>query len=154
LNVPVNLTANTTYLAVIGAYSQGLKVVNAGSSEPQTSFFFDYFDNTWYYQTSTPWVRMNFDPTIGLNEEAQTISTIVYPNPANDVLNIKMDLKNAAEGKILVYNNLGALVKSSEITASNGISVYTMNINELSSGMYTVKIQTNDGFATRKFTKK
>jgi hypothetical protein len=65
-----------------------------------------------------------------------------------------MDLKNAAEGKILVYNNLGALVKSSEITASNGISVYTMNINELSSGMYTVKIQTNDGFATRKFTKK
>ena len=154
LNVPVNLTANTTYLAVIGAYSQGLKVVNAGSSEPQTSFFFDYFDNTWYYQTSTPWVRMNFDPTIGLNEEAQTISTIVYPNPANDVLNIKMDLKNAAEGMILVYNNLGALVQSTEIAASNGISVYTMSINELSSGIYTVKIQTNDGFATRKFTKK
>lgn len=154
LNVPVNLVANTTYLAVMGAYSQGLKVVNAGSSEPQTSFFFDYFDNTWYYQTGTPWVRMNFDPTIGINEESASIATLVYPNPANDVLNVKMEINNATSGVIAIYNAAGSKVQETSFNASNGISVEQLSINDLSAGLYTVKITTNDGFATRKFTKK
>lgn len=154
LNVPVNLVANTTYLAVMGAYSQGLKVVNAGSSEPQTSFFFDYFDNTWYYQTGTPWVRMNFDPTIGINEESASIATLVYPNPANEVLNVKMEINNATTGVIAIYNAAGSKVKETSFNASNGVSVEQVSINDLSSGLYTVKITTNDGFATRKFTKK
>ena len=154
LNVPVNLVANTTYLAVMGAYSQGLKVVNAGTSEPQTSFFFDYFDNTWYYQTGTPWVRMNFDPTIGINEESASIATLVYPNPANEVLNVKMEINNATTGVIAIYNAAGSKVKETSFNASNGVSVEQVSINDLSSGLYTVKITTNDGFATRKFTKK
>lgn len=154
LNVPVNLVANTTYLAVMGAYSQGLKVVNAGTSEPQTSFFFDYFDNTWYYQTGTPWVRMNFDPTIGINEESASIATLVYPNPANEVLNVKMEINNATTGLIAIYNAAGSKVKETSFNASNGVSVEQVSINDLSSGLYTVKITTNDGFATRKFTKK
>ena len=154
LNVPVNLVANTTYLAVMGAYSQGLKVVNAGTSEPQTSFFFDYFDNTWYYQTGTPWVRMNFDPTIGINEESAGIATLVYPNPANEVLNVKMEINNATTGLIAIYNAAGSKVKETSFNASNGVSVEQVSINDLSTGLYTVKITTNDGFATRKFTKK
>ena len=154
LNVPVNLVANTTYLAVMGAYSQGLKVVNAGSSEPQTSFFFDYFDNTWYYQTGTPWVRMNFDPTIGINEESASIATLVYPNPANEVLNVKMEINNATAGVIAIYNAAGSKVKETSFNAANGVSVEQVSINDLSAGLYTVKITTNDGFATRKFTKK
>jgi hypothetical protein len=154
LNVPVNLLPNTTYLAVMGAYDQGLRVVTAGSSEPQTSFFFDYFDNTWYYQTATPWVRMNFDPTIGINEESASIATLVYPNPANEVLNIKMEINNATAGVIAIYNAAGSKVKETAFNAANGVSVEQVSINDLSAGLYTVKITTNDGFATRKFTKK
>ncbi len=154
LNVPVNLVPNTTYLAVIGAYSQGLRVVNAGSSTPQTSFFFDYFDNTWYYQTGTPWVRMNFDPTIGINEESANISTLVYPNPANEVLNVKMEINNTTTGVIAIYNAAGSIVKESTFNVANGIAVEQVTINDLSAGLYTVKIITNDGFATRKFAKK
>jgi hypothetical protein len=154
LNVPVNMLPNTTYLAVMGAYSQGLRVVNAGSSEPQTCFFFDYFDNTWYYQTGTPWVRLNFDPTIGINEETASIATLVYPNPANEVLNVKMEINNATTGVIAIYNAAGSKVKETSFNAANGISVEQVSINDLSAGLYTVKITTNDGFATRKFTKK
>ena len=154
LNVPVNMLPNTTYLAVMGAYSQGLKVVNAGSSEPQTCFFFDYFDNTWYYQTGTPWVRLNFDPTIGINEETASIATLVYPNPANEVLNVKMEINNATTGVIAIYNTAGSKVKETSFNAANGVSVEQVSINDLSAGLYTVKITTNDGFATRKFTKK
>ena len=154
LSVPVNLVANTTYLAVMGAYSQGLKVVNAGSSEPGASLNKDESDNIWYYQTGTPWVRMNFDPTIGINEESASIATVVYPNPANEVLNVKMEINNATTGVIAIYNAAGSKVKETSFNAANGISVEQVSINELSAGLYTVKITTNDGFATRKFTKK
>ena len=154
LNVPVNMLPNTTYLAVMGALSQGLRVVNAGTSEPGTSLFFDYVDNMWYYQTGTPWVRMNFDPTIGINEESASIATVVYPNPANDVLNVKMEINNATTGVIAIYNTAGSKVKETSFNAANGVSVEQVSINELSAGLYTVKITTNDGFATRKFTKK
>ena len=154
LNVPVNMLPNTTYLAVMGALSQGLRVVNAGTSEPGTSLFFDYIDNVWYYQTGTPWVRMNFDPTIGINEESASIATVVYPNPANEVLNVKMEINNATTGVIAIYNTAGSKVKETSFNAANGVSVEQVSINELSAGLYTVKITTNDGFATRKFTKK
>jgi hypothetical protein len=154
LNVPVNLLPNTTYLAVMGAYSQGLRVVNAGTSEPGTSLFFDYVDNLWYYQTGTPWVRMNFNPTIGINEESASIATLVYPNPANEVLNVKMEINNATTGVIAIYNAAGSKVKETSFNAANGVSVEQVSINDLSAGLYTVKITTNDGFATRKFTKK
>ena len=153
LNVPVNLMANNTYLAVVGAYGPGLKVVNAGSSVPQTSFFLDLLDNTWYYQTSTPWVRLNFNPTIGLNEGLITVSTVIYPNPANEMLNVKLDVKNATEGIVTVYNSVGSVVKVEKIAANNGVSHHTINIQDLCEGIYTVKIQTKDGFATKKFTK-
>jgi hypothetical protein len=154
LNVPVNLLPNTTYLAVMGSLSQGLRVVNAGTSEPGTSLIFDYVDNTWYYQTATPWVRMNFDPTIGINEESASIATLVYPNPANEVLNVKMEINNATTGVIAIYNAAGSKVKETSFNAANGVSVEQVSINDLSAGLYTVKITTNDGFATRKFTKK
>jgi hypothetical protein len=97
---------------------------------------------------------MNFDPTIGINEESASIATLVYPNPANEVLNVKMEINNATTGVIAIYNAAGSKVKETSFNASNGVSVEQVSINDLSAGLYTVKITTNDGFATRKFTKK
>lgn len=154
LSVPVNLLANNTYLAVLGCYGPGLKAVNAGSSVPQTSFFLDLFDNTWYYQTSTPWVRLNFNPSIGIDEQSTNIATVIYPNPTQESINIKMDLKNNTKGTLMVYNNLGALVLDQSFEANSGISITEVNVADLAVGLYTVKIQTPEGFATRMFSKK
>lgn len=154
LNVPVNLLPNTTYLAVCGAFSQGLKVVNAGASEVQTSFFFDMVDNMWYYQTATPYVRLNFDPTIGLNENSNEIQSLVYPNPANEVLYIKMETNIVSNGTITLLDLEGKEVKTTSIQSGNGIQQFTLDIASLSAGMYTVRIQTNEGISTRKFVKK
>lgn len=154
LNVPVNLMANNTYLAVVGAYGTGLKVVNAGSSVPQTSFFLDLLDNTWYYQTSTPWVRLNFNPSIGINENTSAIGAVVYPNPANDVLNIKADFKGANSVEGAIYNNLGAVVTDLSLTPNNGVQAQQVAIGDLSPGMYVVKLQSEEGIVTKHFVKK
>ena len=116
--------------------------------------FRSYFDNTWYYQTSTPWVRLNFDPTIGLNEETSSISALVYPNPANEAINVKFDAKSATSGVVRIYSNTGNLVSALDFSANAGVSTETIDVSALSTGMYTVKITTEEGVATRKFFKK
>jgi hypothetical protein len=63
------LSAGVSYVVVLGSYGDGgasddLIISTAGVSEASTSYFYDMTDNTWYYTTSTPMVRMNFDPSL------------------------------------------------------------------------------------------
>jgi subtilisin family serine protease/chitodextrinase len=80
----------------------------------------------------------NFAEEIG-NE---TSSFILYPNPANDKVQITMPQNSNA--KVSVYNISGSLVRHININADESIDV-----SSLASGVYTVKI--NDG---RKLTSK
>lgn len=70
----------------------------------------------------------------------------LYPNPAKDVLNIqaKQDLKiNSIE----IYNQLGQIVMASTNTLN------TIDVSNLASGTYFVKINTQKGSANVKFVK-
>lgn len=154
LTVPVILQPNTTYLAVVGSTGTGLSVVNAGASRPQTSFIYDYPDQQWFYLSSTPWVRLNFNPNIGFDESSVALSAIVYPNPAGDVLNLKMTLNNAHDADIYIYDNLGALVKTDTFSELSGIVSEQISVSDLAAGLYVVKIKTSDGQTSFKFNKK
>ncbi|MGV3632145.1 MAG: T9SS type A sorting domain-containing protein [Bacteroidota bacterium] len=76
----VSLTANNSYLVVAGSYGDGgttddLIVGTSGTSEEQTTFYFDMTDQTWYYTTNTPIVRMNLGvtPTIASTDPDNTL---------------------------------------------------------------------------------
>ena len=153
LNTPVNMLANTTYLAVIGSFTTGLKVANAGASEPQTSFFLDMLDNTWYYQTATPIVRLNFDPVIGVNEINGVISSSVYPNPATTELTIELTTQELENASLFLLDLSGKMVRNQTATVS-GTSTTTMDISSLSAGVYVLKITTDKGSITKKVVKK
>jgi len=153
LNTPVNMLANTTYLAVMGSYSTGLKVANAGASVPQTSYFLDMVDNTWYYQTATPIVRLNFDPVIGINEINGVISSSVYPNPATTELTIELTTQEIENASMFLLDLSGKIVRNQTTTVS-GTSTTTMDISSLSAGVYVLKITTANGSITKKVVKK
>ena len=152
LSMPVNMVAGT-YLAVCGAYSQGLKVVNAGTTDPQTSFFLDLFDNTWYYQTAIPYVRLNFSPTIGLDENSANLNSMIYPNPADGILNIKLQSETQTAVSVSIIDNTGKEVLSSN-TDFNGTETMSLNIEDLSAGIYSVRLASETGVVTTKFVKK
>lgn len=68
-----------------------------------------------------------------------------YPNPFNPTTNIKFDLKNSGNVKIVIYNTLGREV----MTLFNDFlhqGSYEVDFNgeELSSGIYYYKIVTSD----------
>ncbi|HBW86446.1 MAG TPA: hypothetical protein DEF82_06830, partial [Crocinitomicaceae bacterium] len=146
LSAPVTLNANESYLVVAGSNgdagaSNDLVVGTAGVSEAQTSFYFDMTDQTWYYTTSTPMVRMNFSPANV--EEVNTVNLSVYPNPASDVITVSSTL---TEGTITVTDVAGKLVKSTEL---NDLST-SINTTGLNNGVYYVTVTNGSVTSTEK----
>ena len=148
---PVNVIANTTYLAVIGSFGEGLRVSTAGSSEPQTSFFLDLADNTWYYQTGTPYVRLNFDPTVGI-EENNTAFTVgnVFPNPVSGEGTLHVFMNNAQNMSMEITDLSGKLVSVQSKSLNQGENKIALDTAQLSSGIYTVTLLSGTTSFSRK----
>lgn len=149
INGANTLNAGESYLVVAGSNGDGgasndLVVGTAGSSEKQTSFYFDYTDQTWYYTTSTPMVRMNFDPVLGVKEINTVSNFSVSPNPANEVINVK--LNSSASASISITDLAGKVVKN---TSVNGIST-TISTSGLNEGVYFVNVTIGNSTSTEK----
>ena len=71
--------------------------------------------------------------------EITNTNIIVYPNPAYNEFNIKLNSFTESNLQIELYNNIGNLVKSSIIL--KGENFKTIEVNELPSGIYYLKIQ-------------
>ncbi len=65
---------------------------------------------------------------------------IIYPNPAQNVINGKVISEVTGKVKIHVYDMNGKLVYEAQIEKSDDSIIKTMNISSLASGMYTIQI--------------
>jgi hypothetical protein len=79
------------------------------------------------------------------NENSMTFN--VYPNPANDFINIEINNNYDSNFKISIYNSLG--IKVIETSNEN-----TINIEDLPSGMYFINVMTEKFSRTEKFMKR
>ena len=70
----------------------------------------------------------------------------LYPNPAKDILNIQSK-QDVAINSVEIYNQLGQIVMASTNTLN------TIDVSNLASGTYFVKINTEKGSANVKFVK-
>ncbi len=153
------LTAGETYLVVAGSDGDGgasndVVVSAAGDSEPQTSFFYDYTDLTWYYTTRTPIVQMDFTP-LSIDETDLFTNVVVYQNPVNEELNIDFTIENATDISIEIIDLAGKTVATKTMdNAAKGTQTVGFNTADFASGVYTVTIESTNGKLTRKFIKK
>lgn len=72
---------------------------------------------------------------------------VLYPNPARELLTIE-NKSGLSMKRLTVYNILGQLVQSS---GADSPLKHQLNIAGLAQGTYTLKIETEKGFVTRKF---
>ena len=159
---PVQLTANTTYVVVVGTLSPNLKIANAGTSYKQTSFIFDRGvidaqnpDGTWFYQTGTPVVRLNFDPTLSINENS-AFATVgnIFPNPTSGEATINYSLVNAAKVDVKVVDITGKTIYTSTVAQNAGANKVTFDATTFTSGVYYVTVATEGSTVTKKMIKK
>ncbi len=151
------LTAGNSYLLVVGSYGDGgatddFVVGTSGISEAQTTFYLDGNENTgtWYYSTSTPMVRMNFNPSLSVAENAANVNVAIYPNPV--VGEATIEVNGAAASTITVVDLAGKTVYSS--TVAEGTSKVSFSTTNFSAGVYTVNVATSAGTVTKKMVVK
>jgi hypothetical protein len=149
------LNAGESYLLVAGSNGDGgatndLVVGTAGPAPVQTCYYYDMTDLTWYYTTSQPMVRMNFDPALGVNEEVASFGLEVAPNPAADATNVTFTVKNTTDAVINVIDMAGKVVATQTLAGINGTQNVAINTSALNNGMYTVSVAANGTIVTKK----
>ena len=109
-----------------------------------------------FYNIGSGWTHSSYPgswmirPIVSMNEiiltqdEMKMDNFKLYPNPANQELNI---LLNTIDNIISIYNLQGKLVKQSLVSTTN----CKLNITELSYGMYVVEVWNNKGRNFQKF---
>ncbi|WP_341908261.1 T9SS type A sorting domain-containing protein [Fluviicola taffensis] len=151
------LTTGNSYLLVVGSYGDGgatddFVVGTSGISEAQTTFYLDGNENTgtWYYSTSTPMVRMNFNPSLSVSENAANVNVNVFPNPV--VGEATIEVNGAVASAITVVDLAGKVVYTTN--AAEGTSKVSFSTANFSAGVYTVNVSTNAGTVTKKMVVK
>ena len=71
----------------------------------------------------------------------------INPNPANDILNVTS--KDIEVSSISIYNNLGQLVQ----VIPNAKETKTIDVSQLKSGNYFIKVVSDKGMSSSKFIK-
>lgn len=74
----------------------------------------------------------------------------IYPNPANNTLNIQLPEIYKNNSLVTISNSLGQIISSKNNTNENE---QTLDISNLSSGVYFIKITNNEASTTKKFIK-
>ena len=102
-----------------------------------------------------PYISLNFDPTIGINETSTEISGVsIYPNPSSSSVNLEMNIATPSEvsiqvtdlsGKVVATQNLGFLP-----LGKNQTTIQSASFNN---GLYYVTISSNGTSVTKKFIK-
>jgi hypothetical protein len=87
---------------------------------------------------------MNFDPILSIDEMSDASNFTVSPNPANEVINVKL---NNAENAVITISDLAGKVVST--TTSNGIST-SVSTAGLNSGVYLVNVTIGNSTSTQK----
>ena len=101
------------------------------------------FQYTGFYGCQIMLDEITLSNGTGLNEEETHVN--IYPNPANSTLYV-----NATSNinKVEVYNMLGQNVMTVDVNDTNA----SINTSSLSTGMYTLKLHTDNGVVNQKFT--
>jgi hypothetical protein len=91
---------------------------------------------------------------VGLTDANDNVyQTLVYPNPANDKVNIQVSVNSSTQATIEVVDMLGRQVISlgdkNLVSGDNNFSINTSNLNN---GMFFVRIVTNSGIVTKKLS--
>jgi len=87
-----------------------------------------------------------YDVSIAETEKTNILK--VYPNPANNFINIKSDFN--ANYTIRILNMQGAIVKQIKF---NSNSIQRINIEDLNSGIYLIQIESDEEILQKKFIK-
>jgi hypothetical protein len=86
---------------------------------------------------------VNYNLNVSVQEILQSNSLQVFPNPVKDLVNVKFVLNENALINIELFNLSGASVQQESVMGIAGNNNFPIRLNNLSAGIYVLKIQQN-----------
>jgi len=87
-------------------------------------------------------VSVELDTTNGINENAlKQDEILVYPNPANDKLNVSSTLPEGISGEIIFYDGIGN--KIAAVKLAEGTNTTEIDLSKIAAGVYYYKVYAN-----------
>ena len=136
VTVPAELDANgTLHMAWQQDFDPGNAVQGAHASSVADIVYDSFNVATW----------------IGVNNSKKLDASIVaFPNPTSDVANLNITLANASKAEVKLVNMLGQTVRTMSVELTAGANRVSMNVADLSAGLYSVVLTSNGKSATEK----
>ena len=73
------------------------------------------------------------------NCDSKTITNVIYPVPAKDILYVSIKSDRTLKTKLQVYDAAGKIVRSMEAIVNKGNNTFNMNLKGLASGDYIIR---------------
>ena len=90
---------------------------------------------------------------VGISDQIQETNLSAYPNPTTGITTVSIELLLNTESKIEIYNLSGSLVQSEKINITSGDTKKQIDISNLTSGIYLLKVSANNKYKTIKVVK-
>ncbi len=94
-------------------------------------------------------ININNAVLTGLNEKNFDATFQIFPNPAKDAFNVKLNNPNNANGIIEIVNVTGQLIRTINLGTASVLE-QNISLHGLNSGIYSVKTTIGDRASTRK----
>ncbi|MFT6333879.1 MAG: hypothetical protein ACJATI_000611 [Halioglobus sp.] len=127
--------------------------------ESLSKLHYELFDNNPYEVT---YYRLNAVDKDGKAELSHTINVkredrlgrmSLSPNPTSSSISLQTVSTTDETGTVTVYEMTGKIVMSESINLRNGLNTYSIDLNELNTGIYLFSLQTLEGVQVEKIVK-
>jgi len=139
----LSLTAGEIYLVGIQHYGgqNAVLLLNGGIVAPeQTVFLFDGTQSDWFFMTSTPSIRANFDPAFNsVNDYTSSNFSLEQnvPNPTNGLSTIAYELNTAMNVSFEITDVTGKIIETKSLgSQTSGNHSLEINVANYSKGVY------------------
>jgi len=91
---------------------------------------------------------------LGLNDAKRDITEMtIFPNPVNNEVNVDVALESSLNGKVEIYNCIGATVIAQPAMFNSGSNRVSLDVSSLAPGNYMLAVKTDNGVVSKKFTR-
>ncbi|MEI8136332.1 MAG: kelch repeat-containing protein [Bacteroidota bacterium] len=78
------------------------------------------------------------DVPVGIKENSWSSIFSIFPNPANEIINLKLDVNEWYNARVQIYNTIGQLIKAEDVVFKNNTA--SIKTDALANGVYLLKI--------------
>lgn len=132
------------------AYQGAFDVTASGITNRWDLGWANYDPVNFPYRAGGPTSRASDDKV----PNTASLNVVTFPNPATVQATVRYNLPATDRVTVRVHDALGNIITvlANSVQQSEGIYEFTMNLNNLSAGMYMVQVVTSNGVASKKFS--